>query len=120
MRPTLICRNVSVRDFAYKERKFRAREMHAAMRRVETTDTAYNLAVQVIGNAFISRRSMIDCSGVDFIDLVLSDAVAALRRLGDDLHTAEALDNLTVVTAIVESLRGDDRHRPRGGTLSAA
>jgi hypothetical protein len=90
------------------------------MRRAETTDTAYNLAVQVIGNAFISRRSMIDCSGLDFIDLVLSDAVTALRRLGNDLQTPEALDNLTVVTAIVESLRGDERHRSRGGTLSAA
>ena len=90
------------------------------MRRDETTDTAYNLAVQVIGNAFISRRSMIDCRGVDFIDLVLSDAAAALRRLGEDLQNPEALDNLTVVKAIVESLRSDDRNRPRGGTVSAA
>ncbi len=94
--------------------------MNAVIRRVETTDTAYNLAVQIIGNAFIARRSMVDCGGGEFIDLVLSDAVAALRRLGDAMYGAEALDNLVVATAIVESLRGDDRRRPIRGAVSAA
>jgi hypothetical protein len=94
--------------------------MHAVIRSVDTTDTAYNLAVQIIGNAFIARRSMVDCSGGDFIDLVLSDAVTALRRLGEGMKSAEALDTLAVVTAIVESLRGDDRREPRKAAVSAA
>lgn len=94
--------------------------MNAAIPRVETTDTAYNLAVQIIGNAFIARRSMVDCSGGDFVDLVLSDAVTALQRLGDGMKSAEALDNLVVVTAIVESLRRPDRGRPMDGAASAA
>ncbi len=90
------------------------------MKRDEDTDTAYNLAVQVIGNAFIARRSMIDCSGVEFIDLVLSDAATTLGRLGSSLSDRESADHLVVVTAIVESLRGGDRHRQRDGAATAA
>jgi hypothetical protein len=84
------------------------------------TDTAYNLAVQVIGNAFIARRSMVDCKGGEFIDLVLSDASTALGRLGATLENREAADHLLVVTAIIESLRHTDHAAPRDGAVSAA
>lgn len=94
--------------------------MHVVMRSVDTTDTTYNLAVQVIGNAFIARRSMVDCNAGEFIDLVLSDAVTALRRLGEEMKDAEARDNLVVVTAIVGSLRRADRSRTMDGAVSAA
>ncbi|CAG0991597.1 MAG: hypothetical protein F9K19_07905 [Rhizobiaceae bacterium] len=90
------------------------------MKRDDETDTAYNLAVQIIGNAFIARRSMIDCSGVEFIDLVLSDAASTLGRLIPGTSDREAADHLVVVTAIIESLRGGECRKPRGGAASAA
>ncbi len=90
------------------------------MKRDDETDTAYNLAVQIIGNAFIARRSMTDCSGIEFIDLVLSDAVSTLGRLVPGRGDREAADQLVVVSAIIESLRGGDRHKPKGGVVTAA
>lgn len=90
------------------------------MRHDEDTDTAYNLAVQMIGNAFIARRSMVDCSGGEFIDLVLSDAAATLGRLDSSLGDRAAADHLAVVSAIIEALRGGDRRKPGGGAVRAA
>ena len=85
----------------------------------ENEDTAYDLAVQIIGNAFIARRSMVDCSGAEFIDLVLSDASTALNRLNAAMHSPESVDHLRVVSALIESLRHGDRADLRAAVSAA-
>jgi hypothetical protein len=69
------------------------------------TDTAYALATQLVGSAFIARRSMVDVEARVLADSVFADAAVALQRIIKEQSDPASGVHLTMVASIIQALR---------------
>lgn len=68
-------------------------------------DTAYALATQLVGSAFIARRSMVDVDARMLADFVFADAAFALERIIQEQSDPAAGAHLTLVASVIQALR---------------